>query len=407
MSTFTVRAETGGCKAPPFAQLPHDIAADPRLTPVDVRVVTALLFWARDKAAAWPCDRSIAARVGRSVSTVQRALRKLQALGLVQRDKVEPSDRNRTGRIIRLIWRLDRGVGHGCPALPSAAADAPRSAVTDEGRSERERERPGSGPGHGSPSRPAGDEAGDGPASAEDIRLWQAWAEGGNHVLAGIGRAALATVGAVPAGSPPAPGRPSDGPSTRVEAAAIVGEAGAPPAPDAATPPPPSGVGGGGIGLGGARVGGLSVEDGGHVLGDRPVAAVGLDQDPLEEVVGQVDGPALDPPGGLGVGGTGLLRRRPPVPAGADFHLGGVVALGDVLPVRVGCGPMRRRPLQHPRQMGPGPEQTKVTSTPRPGAGGTPCTRSLDTMVEGRRYTVYRDRPTGRKKPAVHDVPGR
>ena len=88
-----VRAEPGGCKPPPFAQLPHDIAADPRLTPVDVRVVAALLFWARDKASAWPCDRSIASRVGRSVSTVQRALRRLQALGLVQRDKVDPVGR--------------------------------------------------------------------------------------------------------------------------------------------------------------------------------------------------------------------------------------------------------------------------------------------------------------------------
>src|SRR4051794_26186494 len=41
-----VRAEAGVYKAPPFAQLPHDIAADSRLTPVDVRVITALLFWA-------------------------------------------------------------------------------------------------------------------------------------------------------------------------------------------------------------------------------------------------------------------------------------------------------------------------------------------------------------------------
>ena len=63
-----VRAEPGGYKPPPFAQLPHDIAADPRLTPVDVRVIAALLFWARDKPACWPCDASIAARVGRSVS---------------------------------------------------------------------------------------------------------------------------------------------------------------------------------------------------------------------------------------------------------------------------------------------------------------------------------------------------
>src|SRR5918998_2853089 len=126
MSTFTVRAESAPCKPPPFAQVPHDIAADPRLTPVDVRVVTALLFWARDKAAAWPCDRSIAARVGRSVSTVQRALRRLQALGLVQRDRVPQSDANRTGRVLRLRWRGDRTPGHGCPALPSSATIDPR-----------------------------------------------------------------------------------------------------------------------------------------------------------------------------------------------------------------------------------------------------------------------------------------
>src|SRR5215218_10018017 len=110
MSMFTVRAEPGGCKAPPFAQLPHDIAADPRLTPVDVRVIAALLFWARDKPACRPCDRSIASRVGRSVSTIQRALRRLQALGLVQREQVPQSDANRTGRILRLRWRIDRGV---------------------------------------------------------------------------------------------------------------------------------------------------------------------------------------------------------------------------------------------------------------------------------------------------------
>ena len=89
--TSMVRAPSRAVQAPPFAAIPHDIAADPRLTPVDVRVIAALLFWARDKAACWPCDRSIASRVGRSVPTVQRALRRLQALGLVDRDKVEPS----------------------------------------------------------------------------------------------------------------------------------------------------------------------------------------------------------------------------------------------------------------------------------------------------------------------------
>src|ERR671917_929727 len=138
MSSSTVRAESAPCKTPPFAQVPHDIAADPRLTPVDVRVVTALLFWARDKADCWPCDRSIAARVGRSVSTVQRALRRLQALGLVQRDRVPQSDANRTGRVLRLRWRIDRGVGHPCHTPRALAIGPPQSPVTDEIENERE-----------------------------------------------------------------------------------------------------------------------------------------------------------------------------------------------------------------------------------------------------------------------------
>jgi Helix-turn-helix domain len=191
MSTFTVRTELGPCKPPPFAQLPHDIAADPRLTPVDVRVITALLFWAREKAVAWPCDRSIASRVGRSVSTVQRALRKLQALGLLQRERVPQSDANRTGRVLRLRWRSDRPLGHGCPALRSPANGPPHSPVTDEGISERERERPESGPGPESPS-----------PTAEELELWRGWAAGSNAILARIGRAALATAGVA---QPPCP----------------------------------------------------------------------------------------------------------------------------------------------------------------------------------------------------------
>ena len=118
MPTSTLCAPPGECK-PAFAQLPHSIAADPRLTPVDTRVLLALLYWTRDKALCWPCDRSIASRVARSVQTVQRSLRRLQALGLIAREKVEPSDLNRTGRVIRLAWRADH---------PRAA---PRSPVSD------------------------------------------------------------------------------------------------------------------------------------------------------------------------------------------------------------------------------------------------------------------------------------
>ena len=52
-----------GRKAPvaqPFAALPHHIACDPRLSPVDVRVLSALLYYARAKPDCWPCDASAA-----------------------------------------------------------------------------------------------------------------------------------------------------------------------------------------------------------------------------------------------------------------------------------------------------------------------------------------------------------
>ena len=121
MPTSTLCAPPGECK-PAFAQLPHSIAADPRSTPVDTRVLLALLYWTLDKATAWPSDRSIADRVGRSVQTIQRALRRLQALGLIVREKVEPSDLNRTGRVIRLVWRAD----HRRVTPRSSASKAPR-----------------------------------------------------------------------------------------------------------------------------------------------------------------------------------------------------------------------------------------------------------------------------------------
>lgn len=86
-----------------FAGVPHDLAADPKLTPTDVRTAAALLFWARSKSECWPSDRRIAERVGRSRATVQRCLGRLEAAGWIRRDK---TDANRTGRLIRLVWRV-------------------------------------------------------------------------------------------------------------------------------------------------------------------------------------------------------------------------------------------------------------------------------------------------------------
>ena len=86
----------------PFAAIPHDIAADPRLSPTDLRVLAALFYFARADASCWPCDNSIAARVHRHPGTARRSLRRLEDLGYIRR---EPSRENPTGRLIHLTCR--------------------------------------------------------------------------------------------------------------------------------------------------------------------------------------------------------------------------------------------------------------------------------------------------------------
>ena len=85
----------------PFAAIPHDIAADPRLSPTDLRVLAALFYFARADASCWPGDDSIAARVDRHPGTVRRALRNLEDLGYIRRESRE----NPTGRLIHLTCR--------------------------------------------------------------------------------------------------------------------------------------------------------------------------------------------------------------------------------------------------------------------------------------------------------------
>ena len=86
----------------PFAAIPHDIAADPRLSPTDLRVLAALFYFARADTSCWPCDNSIAARVHRHPGTVRRSLRHLEDLGYIRR---QPSRENPTGRLIHLTCR--------------------------------------------------------------------------------------------------------------------------------------------------------------------------------------------------------------------------------------------------------------------------------------------------------------
>lgn len=85
----------------PFAAVPHDLAADLRLKPLDVRLAAVLLRYARAKASCWPGVKALAADVGRCERTVQYSLKRLAAVGWIE----FAPDPNPTGRLIVLTWR--------------------------------------------------------------------------------------------------------------------------------------------------------------------------------------------------------------------------------------------------------------------------------------------------------------
>jgi hypothetical protein len=118
-----------------WAMLPHSIAADARLTAVDIRVALALLYFARSKHTCTPCDQSIGERAGGiSAGTVQRSLRRLEQCGYLRRQAVAPTDANRTGRVLHLLWR--------CSSTASTMRGQTEGAVPRDRMSDRRRVAP-------------------------------------------------------------------------------------------------------------------------------------------------------------------------------------------------------------------------------------------------------------------------
>ena len=89
---------------PPFAAVPHDVAADPRLTPTDLRVIAALLYYACSKPMCYPSDAGIAERVHKHPGTVRRCLKRIEDLGYIRREFVTATPDNPTGRLIHLTF---------------------------------------------------------------------------------------------------------------------------------------------------------------------------------------------------------------------------------------------------------------------------------------------------------------
>ncbi|MBV8265137.1 MAG: helix-turn-helix domain-containing protein, partial [Planctomycetaceae bacterium] len=84
--------------------MPHDVAADPRLTPTDLRVIAALLYYACSKPMCYPSDAGIAERVHKHPGTVRRCLKRIEDLGYIRREFVTATPDNPTGRLIHLTF---------------------------------------------------------------------------------------------------------------------------------------------------------------------------------------------------------------------------------------------------------------------------------------------------------------
>ena len=110
----------------PFVMLPNDIAADPRLTPTDLRMLAALLYFARQDGSCYPSDFSLGERACKHPSTVRRALHRLERLGYIRRSFFPATRANPTGRLIYLDFTSpDWPRPSPAPAQPQATQAPP------------------------------------------------------------------------------------------------------------------------------------------------------------------------------------------------------------------------------------------------------------------------------------------
>jgi hypothetical protein len=129
-NTSPAATRTGGCAA----ALPNDpgldeILADPDLGSTAKAIVTVMVKnWAWSKDHCWPCDKTLAAKVGKSVGQVQRCLQELEQAGRIRRER---TDEVPNGRRIWLLWRCPGG-REGAQREIATARSAPAAQARNE-----------------------------------------------------------------------------------------------------------------------------------------------------------------------------------------------------------------------------------------------------------------------------------
>src|SRR3954453_17916863 len=107
-NTSPAATRTGRCAA----ALPNDpglgeiLPHPPLSSPAKALVTVMIKNWAWYKDHCWPSDKTLAAKVGKSVGHVQRCLHELTQAGRIGREK---TDEVPNGRRIWLLWRCPGG----------------------------------------------------------------------------------------------------------------------------------------------------------------------------------------------------------------------------------------------------------------------------------------------------------
>ena len=136
-TTPAATPRTGRCvAAPPNDPGLDEILADPTLTSTAKAIITVMVRnWAWVKDHCWPTDKTLAAKVGKSIGQVQRCLHELEQAGRIRRER---TDAVPNGRRIWLLWRCpgDRAVRGGIPRRAHSlhrAARSERIVIVNEG----------------------------------------------------------------------------------------------------------------------------------------------------------------------------------------------------------------------------------------------------------------------------------
>src|SRR3954453_2999345 len=76
--------------APPNDPGLDEILADPTLSSTAKAIIIVMVKnWAWSKDHCWPCDKTLAAKVGKSVGQVQRCLQELEQAGWIRRERTD------------------------------------------------------------------------------------------------------------------------------------------------------------------------------------------------------------------------------------------------------------------------------------------------------------------------------